>query len=157
VVFSARVAGREEPWSTNFDLYEAPSDGGAAPRNLTADNKAWDTQPVFLKNGDLAWLAMKRAGFEADRFAIRLAARRLGARSRPRNGIALFIHLDVARDGKTLLATANDVGQTPLFSVDTASGHATNLSDLGTVAEFTSAASGNVIVWHDLGTRLIST
>src|SRR5262245_38237459 len=27
VVFSARVAGRQEPWSTNFDLYEAPSDG----------------------------------------------------------------------------------------------------------------------------------
>src|SRR3954470_21586882 len=26
VVFSARVAGRSEPWSTNFDLYEAPSD-----------------------------------------------------------------------------------------------------------------------------------
>ena len=22
IVFSARVAGREEPWSTNFDLYE---------------------------------------------------------------------------------------------------------------------------------------
>ena len=32
VVFSARVAGRDEPWSTNFDLYEAPSDGRAAPR-----------------------------------------------------------------------------------------------------------------------------
>ena len=27
VVFSARVAGREEAWSTNFDLYEAPSNG----------------------------------------------------------------------------------------------------------------------------------
>ena len=29
-------------------------------------------------------------------------------------------HLDVARDGRTLLATANDLGQTPLFSVDVA-------------------------------------
>jgi len=151
VVFSARVAGREEPWSTNFDLYEAPSDGGAAPRNLTADNKAWDTQPVFLKNGDLAWLAMKRAGFEADRFAIRL-----------RHGDAVrdiapqwdrsVIHLDVARDGKTLLVTANDIGQTPLFSIDAASGRATNLSGPGTVAEFSPAGKGNVVAWHDLGT-----
>ncbi len=75
VVFSARVAGRGEAWSTNFDLYESPVDGSAAPKNLTADNPAWDTQPVFLKNGDLAWLAMKRPGFEADRFAIKLRHR----------------------------------------------------------------------------------
>ena len=77
IVFSARVAGREEAWSTNFDLYEASAlneskVGAAAPKNLTADNPAWDTQPVFLKNGDLAYLAMKRPGFEADRFAIML-------------------------------------------------------------------------------------
>ena len=32
VVFSARVAGREEPWSTNFDLFEAPVDGSAPPQ-----------------------------------------------------------------------------------------------------------------------------
>ena len=82
VVFSARVAGREEAWSTNFDLYEAPSDGSAAPRNLTADNPAWDTQPVYLRNGDLAWLAMSRPGFEADRFRIKIMQRRRGARSR---------------------------------------------------------------------------
>ena len=27
LVFSARLADRTEPWSTNFDLYEAPADG----------------------------------------------------------------------------------------------------------------------------------
>src|SRR5690606_14481532 len=42
VVFAARIAGRDEPWSTNFDLWHAPLDGSAAPRNLTADNLAWD-------------------------------------------------------------------------------------------------------------------
>ena len=87
VVFSARVAGREEAWSTNFDLYEAPSNGSAAPRNLTADNPAWDTQPVYLRNGDLAWLAMSRPGFEADRFRIKLmhdgAVRDVAARLGP--------------------------------------------------------------------------
>ena len=124
VVFSARVAGREEAWSTNFDLYEAPSDGSAAPRNLTADNPAWDTQPVYLRNGDLAWLAMSRPGFEADRFRIKLmhgATVREVAPGWDRS----VQHLDVARDGRTLLATASDLGQTPLFSVDVASGRAT--------------------------------
>ncbi len=93
LVFSARIAGRTEAWSTNFDLYQVPADGSAAPVNLTASNPAWDTQPVFLANGDLAWLAQDRPGFESDRFHImlreaksglvRLAHRRPGiARSR---------------------------------------------------------------------------
>jgi dipeptidyl aminopeptidase/acylaminoacyl peptidase len=151
VVFSARAAGRQEPWSTNFDLYEAPSDGSVAPKNLTADNKAWDTQPVFLKNGDLAWLAMKKPGFEADRFAIKLR-RGDSVREIASQWDRSVIHLDVARDGKALLVTANDIGQTPLFSIDAASGRATNLSGAGTVADFSPAAKGNVIAWHDLGT-----
>ncbi|HET9865299.1 MAG TPA: S9 family peptidase [Steroidobacteraceae bacterium] len=150
VVFSARVAGRTEPWSTNFDLYEAPSDGSAAPKNLTADNPAWDTQPVFLGNGDLAWLAMKRPGFEADRFGIRV---RHGDRVRevaPQWDRSIA-HLDVAHDGRTLLATASDLGQQPLFAIDASSGRVAKLSGAGTVAEFAPAPRGNVVLWHDLG------
>jgi dipeptidyl aminopeptidase/acylaminoacyl peptidase len=35
VVFSVRIAGKTEAWSTNFDLYSVPAAGGSAPRNLT--------------------------------------------------------------------------------------------------------------------------
>ena len=149
IVFAARVAGREEPWSTNFDLYEVPADGRATPKNLTPANPAWDTQPVFLKNGDLAWLAMKRPGFEADRFAIMLRSG-TGVRAIAPDWDRSVSHLDVAHDGRTLLATANDLGQTPLFSVDPKSGRVTPLSGPGSVAEFATAARGNVVVWHDL-------
>src|SRR6185503_10614049 len=78
IVFGVRIAGRGEPWSTNFDLYQVavdsrPRDGapaGEAPRNLTADNPAWDAGPVFSPDGKtLYYRAMKRPGFEADRFA----------------------------------------------------------------------------------------
>jgi dipeptidyl aminopeptidase/acylaminoacyl peptidase len=48
LVFTAKNAGREEAWSTNFDLFVSPIDASATPRNLTASNKAWDTQPLFL-------------------------------------------------------------------------------------------------------------
>src|SRR5690606_15207352 len=41
IVFTARIAGRTEPLSTNFDLFEVPVDGSEPPRNLTADNPAW--------------------------------------------------------------------------------------------------------------------
>jgi dipeptidyl aminopeptidase/acylaminoacyl peptidase len=151
VVFSARVAGREEAWSTNFDLYDAPSDGSAAPRNLTANNPAWDTQPVYLRNGDLAWLAMSRPGFEADRFRIKLmhdGAVRDVAPDWDRS----VLHLDVTRDGISLLATANDLGQTPLFTVDVASGRATPISGKGNVGDFAPAKRGTVVLWHDLAT-----
>ena len=33
VVFSARDAGREEAWSTNFDLYAVPLDGSPRRRS----------------------------------------------------------------------------------------------------------------------------
>jgi dipeptidyl aminopeptidase/acylaminoacyl peptidase len=150
VVFSARVAGREEAWSTNFDLYEAPSDGAAAPKNLTANNPAWDTQPVYLGNGDLAWLAMSRPGFEADRFGIKLM--HAGAvRDLASNWDRSVLHLDVTRDGRNLLATANDLGQTPLFSIEVSSGRVSRLSGPGYVAEFSVAPQGTVALWHDLG------
>src|SRR6185437_6926251 len=79
VVFSARVAEHTEPWSTNFDLFQVPAAGGAAPKDLTADNPAWDAQPTFLRNGDLAWRAQDRPGFESDRFHIVIRNARTGA------------------------------------------------------------------------------
>ena len=151
LVSSAGVAGREEAWSTNFDLYEAPVSGDAAPKNLTADNPAWDTQPVFLGNGDLAWLAMEHPGFEADRFRIKL---RDGDRVREvaPNWDRSVNHLEVARDGRTLLATASDLGQTPLFSIDVASGKVTAVSGPGYVGQYSPTRQGNVVLWHDIAT-----
>ncbi|HEY6126364.1 MAG TPA: S9 family peptidase [Steroidobacteraceae bacterium] len=149
VVFSARVAGREEAWSTNFDLYEVPSDGSAAPRNLTANNPAWDTQPVFLRNGDLAWLAMSRPGFEADRFRIMIRSDGEVSEVAP-DWDRSVQHLDVAHDGRTLLATASDLGQTPLFRVDVDSGRVTPVSGKGYVGSFATTRRGTVVLWHDL-------
>jgi dipeptidyl aminopeptidase/acylaminoacyl peptidase len=149
VVFSARLADARESWSTNFDLYEAAADGSGAPRNLTADNPAWDTQPVFLRNGDLAWLAMKRPGFEADRFAIRV--RRAGAaREVAPDWDRSVSHLEVSRDGRSLLATANDLGQSVLFSVDVEKNRVTPLTGNGSVGDFSPGSGGAVVVWHDL-------
>ena len=151
LVFSARVAGRTEPWSTNFDLFEVSAFGGAAPKNLTADNPAWDTQPVFLKNGDLAWLAMEHPGFEADRFRIKLRHGTAVREVAPKWDRSVQ-HLAVTRDGRALLATASDLGQTPLFEIDPASGRVTRASGPGYIAEFAASTRGAVAVWHDIAT-----
>jgi len=46
VAFSVRGAAGEA-WSTNFDIYKVAADGSGQPKNLTAENKAWDGQPAF--------------------------------------------------------------------------------------------------------------
>ena len=153
IVFTARIAGRTEPWSTNFDLFEAPVDGSAEPVNLTADNPAWDTQPVFLKNGDLAWLAMERAGFEADRFHVMLRDARTGER-RALTGSwdRSVVQLGVTADGRRLLATADDVGQRALFTIDPPSGTPRKLIASGHVSAFAAGAGDSVVyVWDSLG------
>lgn len=152
IAFSARVAGRAEPWSTNFDLFQAPVDGSARAKNLTADNRAWDTQPVFLANGDLAYLAMERPGFEADRFHVVLRDARSG-KSRPLTASwdRSVGRLGVTADGKQLLATADDVGQEALYAIDVASGTPRKLVGTGAVAEYSAANDFVVSALASLG------
>ncbi|MFQ5350675.1 MAG: TolB family protein, partial [Thermoanaerobaculia bacterium] len=126
LVFVARVAGASEPWSTDFDLWHAPLHGTAEPRCLTEANQAWDTVPAFSPDGKiLAYLAMKRPGFEADRFRIVLRdwpdgeARVLTEQwDRSPGGIGF------SPDGKTIYATAGDIGEVKLWAIDVATGEA---------------------------------
>jgi dipeptidyl aminopeptidase/acylaminoacyl peptidase len=152
IVFSARVAGRTEAWSTNFDLFQAPVDGSARAKNLTADNRAWDTQPVFLANGDLAYLAMDRPGFEADRFHVVLRDATTG-KSRPITASwdRSVGRLGVTADGKQLLATTDDVGQDALYAIDVASGAPRKLVGTGAVSEYSAAKDFVVYALASLG------
>jgi dipeptidyl aminopeptidase/acylaminoacyl peptidase len=124
LVFTTRNAGREEAWSTNFDLYLVPVDASAAPKNLTESNKAWDTGPVFSPDGKtLAYLAMSRPGYESDRFRIVLRSWPDGKErvltetwDRSPSGVVW------SKDGKTIYTTAANLGQTSLFAIEAAAG-----------------------------------
>jgi dipeptidyl aminopeptidase/acylaminoacyl peptidase len=152
LVFSARIAGTSEPWSTNFDLYQVPVDGSAAAVNLTAANPAWDAQPVFLANGDLAWLAQDRPGFESDRFHIMLKSARSGAvRALTAGWDRSVARLGVTPDGKALLASADERGQRLLFRVDAHSGAPTALTAGGEVEAYRAAGGRLIIQLADLG------
>ena len=136
MVLTSRAGDAGEPWSTNFDLWLAPIDGSRPPRNLTADNTAWDTAPAFSPDGStLAYLAMERAGFEADRFRIMLRrwpdgrARALAPEWDRSPGGLLW-----SADGGTLYATAQNLGHVSLFAIDVGTGAVTTvLDDLGYV------------------------
>lgn len=146
VVFSAKVAGKDEPWTTNYDMWGVPLDGSARPVNYTADNKAWDTTGIASPDGKLiAYRAMKRPGFEADRFAIMIydetsqKVRELApAWDRSADSIAW------SADGKTIYATALDVGQGKLFAIDVKTGKVTALTGDGHVTAFDVSPAGVV-------------
>jgi dipeptidyl aminopeptidase/acylaminoacyl peptidase len=152
LVFAARIAAHSEPWSTNFDLYEVPVDSSSAPANLTANNPAWDAQPVFLANGDLAWLAQERPGFESDRFHIVIRRARDGAvRSLTGGWDRSVAHLGATPDGKWLLAAVDELGQRALYRVDPGTGVPTRLTDSGTVEALSASRERVVFARADLG------
>ncbi len=146
VIFSARLAGRTEPWSTNFDLWRVPLDGSKAPENLTPGNPAWDAGPVFAPDGaTLAYRAMKRPGFEADRYGIMLRDMKTGETHEIAGGWDRSPeNLQWSGDGKTLFATAEDLGQVRIFAIDVAKGTVKPLTGEGHVAAFEAGPKGIV-------------
>jgi len=119
VVFTARLP-EGEAWSTNFDLFLTSVDGSEQPVNLTEQNKAWDTSPTFSPDGrTLAWLAMERPGFEADRLRIVLRSWPDGEQRilKTRRWDRSVGGMSWAPDGESLYVTANDLGETALFSI----------------------------------------
>ena len=134
VVFASKRVGREEAWSTNVDLWRVPSDASAAPVSITAKNLAEDTNPVFSPDGGkLAYLAMSRPGFEADRRRIVLLDWKTGeSRVLTESWDRSPTEISWSRNGRTIYATADDMGQKPLFAIAADTGRATALASDGT-------------------------
>ncbi len=152
VVFTAKsVSGSEEAWSTNFDLFLAAVDMSSKPENLTRANAAWDTAPVFSPDGKtLAYLAMSRAGFEADRYRIVLRDWKSGKErvlteewDRSPSSIAWDLN------NKSIFAVADNLGQSSLFTVSLKDGKATTVVAKGTVS---SVQVGKKAVYFGLDT-----
>ncbi|MBN8702395.1 MAG: S9 family peptidase [Bacteroidetes bacterium] len=58
--------GKDYTVSTNTDLYSYSIETKQT-KNLTSTMLGYDINPSFNSNGDLAWLTMKRDGYEADK------------------------------------------------------------------------------------------
>ena len=135
IIFTARDVGAKEPWSTDFDLYLAPVDGSESPKCLTQKNEAWDTNPVFSPDGGtLAYLAMARPGYEADRFRIILrqwpgGPQRVLTEEWDRS-LSSFCF---SGDGQIIYAVAENTGQKSLFAVNVKTGAVRTIVQAGSV------------------------
>jgi dipeptidyl aminopeptidase/acylaminoacyl peptidase len=74
LAFTAEPA-KDLAWSTNTDIWIV-SVNGNEPQNLTEENPGADAQPSYSPDGDyLAFVSQARAGFEADKWALRVRDR----------------------------------------------------------------------------------
>lgn len=152
VVYVARDAGKEEAWSTDLDLWSAPLDGRIAQIKLTQNNRATDTAPAYSPDGkQLAWLAMSRPKFEADKLRVMVRDLATGKeRSLTDAWDRSAASLAWSADGKTLFVTADDLGQHGVFAVNAVSGEVTKLISDGSVSELGVAKDGLVVARDSL-------
>ncbi|MEO8772146.1 MAG: S9 family peptidase [Ferruginibacter sp.] len=66
VYVTKKKSGTAYAISTNTDLYAYDIANGSTT-DITEDNKGYDINPAFSKHNQLAWLSMKRDGYEADK------------------------------------------------------------------------------------------
>ncbi len=66
VYVTKQKQGTEYAISTNTDLFEYSIETGTT-KNLTEGMMGYDINPAYNKKGELAWLSMKRDGYEADK------------------------------------------------------------------------------------------
>lgn len=126
--FVARQADKDEPRSTNLDIWRSDL-GGSAPVNLTASNQGMDMLPVPSPDGQyLAYVSMARAGYEADRQVVQLRDLKSGVvTALTQDFDRSFGSLAWTPDSRWLIATAQDVLDTPAFRIDPRSGAVTRL------------------------------
>lgn len=117
VYVTKKKAGTEYAVSTNTDLYEYTVETGVT-RNLTEDNKGYDVNPAYNKKGDLAWMQMKRDGYEADKQDLIVSDGKTKTNlTRHRNDIHVesFVW---SNDGTSLYFTAPINGTMQVFGVN---------------------------------------
>lgn len=117
--FTVRETGASEPYSTNLDIWWSDLSGNA-PVNLTADNTALDALPTPSPDGKyLAYVAMARPTYEADRQVVMLRDLKTGeVKPLTQNFDRSFGSLAWTPDSRWLVASAQDVLDTPAFRID---------------------------------------
>ncbi len=123
IAFTSNMAA-DRAWSTDMDIYTVPAGGGPV-QCITEANEATDTQPVYSPDGStIAYLSMKRPGYESDRLRVALYDRRARtSRVLTEAWDRSVGSLAFTPDGKSLLVTATESGRQPIFTVAAATGN----------------------------------
>ena len=117
--------------STNNDLWIVPVNVGAGaspaqvlaqPTNITADNPASDTSPLYSPDGRyIAYRAQQRPGYESDRFRLMLYDRKTGEKKDLTDGFDQWVGSYLwAHDSKSIYFTSEHKRHSLICEVDIA-------------------------------------
>jgi dipeptidyl aminopeptidase/acylaminoacyl peptidase len=116
IYVTKKKAGTAYAVSTNTDLYEYDITTGVTV-NLTEGMMGYDTEPAFSSTGALAWLSMKRDGYEADKNDIIVRNGNVTT-NLTQQWDGTVTHFKWSNDGKKIYFTAPVDGTVQLFEVD---------------------------------------
>jgi len=102
--------------STNTDIYAYDVAAGTTT-NLSEGMMGYDTQPAFSAQGILAWLSMKRDGYESDKndIVVRTGSTIVNLTGQWDGTVSNFLW---SKDGKKIYFTAATSGTIQLFEVE---------------------------------------
>jgi dipeptidyl aminopeptidase/acylaminoacyl peptidase len=105
--------------STNNDLWIVPVGGGVA-KNITADNPASDSTPLYSPDGRyIAYRAQQRPGYESDRFRLMLYDRKTGEKKNLTEDFDRWVGtMAWSADSSSIFFAAEDKGEQPIFVLD---------------------------------------
>ncbi len=131
VFFSLRLAGPDEPRSTDFDIYKVAATGGEEPTMLTEGMDGKDRAPVLSPDGGtLAFTSMARAGYESDQTDLILMNLSNGEMRNLTEGFDRSVgELVFTSDGNGVIFTAGDVGTRPIFQASVTDGEVTRVTE----------------------------
>ncbi|HUA16501.1 MAG TPA: S9 family peptidase [Verrucomicrobiae bacterium] len=105
--------------STNNDLWIVPVNGGTA-KNITADNPASDTSPLYSPDGRyIAYRAQQRPGYESDRFRLMLYDRKTGEKRNLTEDFDSWVGTFIwSNDSKRILFVSENTGEASIFTAE---------------------------------------
>ena len=116
IYVTKKAFGTAYATSTNTDLFEYDITNGTT-KNLTAYNKGYDIAPAFNKEGTLAWLQMKRDGYEADKQDIVVMNHDVPVNLTAHDDAIHVESFKWSNDGKTIFFIAPVEGTLQIFEV----------------------------------------
>lgn len=144
----SRNTEKDEALSTNGDIFVAPVTGGE-PRRITGNNKANDLTPRYSPDGkSIYYRAMKRAGFEADRWELMIYDRESGrARSVTPSADLSIDGFTFSPDGKMIYFEAGERGRHPIYVMSATGGSPKKIISEGTNGDAQLTPDGRTIIF----------